>query len=44
MGVDYRPLDGPLPWQSGGTGVWRRSSPGRIKETRAWLESISGRP
>ncbi|MFJ2416213.1 beta-N-acetylhexosaminidase [Streptomyces brevispora] len=41
MGAEYRPLDGPHPWQRGGTGVWQRSSPGRIAETRAWLDSIS---
>ncbi|MFJ2704419.1 beta-N-acetylhexosaminidase [Streptomyces sp. NPDC087428] len=41
MGAEYRPLDGPHPWQTGGTGVWRRTSPGRIAETRAWLDSIS---
>jgi hexosaminidase len=24
IGVDYRPLTGPLPWQQGGTGAFRR--------------------
>lgn len=24
QGVNFRPLDGPLPWQKGGTGHWRR--------------------
>lgn len=27
MGVDYRPLDGPHPWQAGGSGRWARSTP-----------------
>ncbi|MEV7342301.1 beta-N-acetylhexosaminidase [Streptomyces sp. NPDC093544] len=44
MGVEYRPLAGPHPWQTGGTGVWKRSSPGRIAETRKWLDSISNQP
>ncbi|MFD5073637.1 beta-N-acetylhexosaminidase [Streptomyces sp. NPDC058371] len=44
LGVEYRPLAGPHPWQTGGTGVWKRSSPGRIEETRKWLDSISDQP
>lgn len=41
LGVEYRPLDGPHPWQAAGTGVWRRSGPGRIEETKKWVESVS---
>ncbi|TDD54079.1 beta-N-acetylhexosaminidase [Nonomuraea terrae] len=44
LGVEYRPLGGPRPWQTGGTGVWRRSGPGRIEETKKWVESISREP
>ncbi|MEV1173474.1 beta-N-acetylhexosaminidase [Nonomuraea sp. NPDC049784] len=44
LGVEYRPLAGPHPWQTGGTGVWRRSGPGRIEETKKWVESISREP
>ncbi|MEU7692263.1 beta-N-acetylhexosaminidase [Microbispora hainanensis] len=44
MGVGYRPLAGPHPWQTGGTGVWRRSGPGRIEETKKWVESVSREP
>ncbi|MGW5362533.1 beta-N-acetylhexosaminidase [Actinopolymorpha pittospori] len=44
LGVEYRPLDGPHPWQTGGTGVWRRTKPGQIEETKKWVESISREP
>ncbi|GAA4558294.1 beta-N-acetylhexosaminidase [Planotetraspora kaengkrachanensis] len=44
MGVGYRPPAGPHPWQTGGTGVWRRSGPGRIEETKKWVESVSREP
>src|SRR5690606_4913352 len=32
LGVEYRPLTGPRPWQRGGTG-WRRHRPGRVRVT-----------
>ncbi len=44
LGVEYRPLDGPHPWQAGGTGVWRRAREGQIEETKKWVESISHEP
>lgn len=44
LGVAYRPLDGPRPWQRGGTGVWQRTASGTIEETRRWVDSISEEP
>jgi len=44
LGVSFRPLAGPHPWQQGGTGVWRRTSSGTIEATRSWVESISEEP
>jgi hexosaminidase len=44
LGVEYRPLDGPHPWQTGGTGVWRRAQQGQIEETKKWVESVSHEP
>ncbi|GAA2893933.1 beta-N-acetylhexosaminidase [Streptosporangium fragile] len=42
MGVEYRPLDGPRPWQAGGTGR-RRHRPGVIKvdEMMKHLEELT---
>jgi hexosaminidase len=43
-GVEYRPLDGPRPWQQGGTGP-RRHRPGyRIHEITAHLSQIAALP
>jgi hexosaminidase len=43
-GVEYRPLDGPRPWQQGGTGP-RRHRPGyRIHEVTAHLGEIAALP
>lgn len=41
MGVEYRPLSGPKPWQTGGTGVWQRTARGTMDATRKWLDSVS---
>ena len=40
-GVEYRPLAGPLPWQSGGTGDRRRAPGNPIAQVRAHLEELS---
>jgi hexosaminidase len=40
-GLEYRPLDGPRPWQQGGTGP-RRHRPGyRIREMSAHLDELA---
>ncbi len=38
MGVEYRPEDGPLPWQRGGTGLVAGSSAGRPECTPGWTK------
>ncbi|MBG0826551.1 beta-N-acetylhexosaminidase [Planomonospora sp. ID67723] len=42
LGVEYRPLDGPRPWQRGGTG-WRRHRPGvvRVDEAMKHVEELA---
>ncbi|GAA3517348.1 beta-N-acetylhexosaminidase [Actinocatenispora rupis] len=40
-GVEYRPLDGPHPWQAGGTGARRRLPGAEMAKLRGWLEEIS---
>jgi len=41
-GVEYRPLDGPRPWQQGGTGP-RRHRPGyQIQDVTAHLDQLAG--
>jgi hexosaminidase len=43
-GVEYRPLDGPRPWQEGGAGP-RRHRPGyRVAEVVAHLDGIAAAP
>jgi hexosaminidase len=43
-GVEYRPLDGPWPWQQGGSGP-RRHRPGyRIQQVSAHLDQIAAEP
>ncbi len=44
LGVEYRPLDGPRPWQQGGEGVWKRTSTDTIGATRTWVESVADAP
>ncbi|WP_104088646.1 beta-N-acetylhexosaminidase [Arthrobacter sp. GMC3] len=41
LGVEYRPFEGPKPWQAGGTGVWQRTARGTMDATRKWLDSVS---
>nr|BFE84185.1 hypothetical protein GCM10020093_067860 [Planobispora longispora] len=42
LGVEYRPLDGPRPWQRGGSG-WRRHRPGVIdvRESMKHVEELT---
>ncbi|GIJ73768.1 beta-N-acetylhexosaminidase [Virgisporangium ochraceum] len=40
-GCGFRPLDGPLPWQTGGTGRRRRAPGTRIAQVREYLENAS---
>ncbi|GGL48757.1 beta-N-acetylhexosaminidase [Planomonospora parontospora subsp. antibiotica] len=42
LGVEYRPLSGPRPWQRGGTG-WRRHRPGvvRVEEAMKHVEELT---
>ena len=42
-GCGYRPLSGPLPWQSGGTGYRRRDGGTPIARVRERLEQLSER-
>jgi hexosaminidase len=43
-GIEYRPLDGPRPWQQGGTGP-RRHRPGyRIAEVSEHLDQLAATP
>ncbi|KZM33711.1 beta-hexosaminidase [Oerskovia enterophila] len=44
LGVEYRPLEGPHPWQQGGEGVWKRTSTDTIGATRTWVESVADAP
>ncbi len=41
-GCEYRPLDGPHPWQAGGTGARTRVQGARMAEVRERLEATSG--
>ncbi|MFO7631587.1 MAG: beta-N-acetylhexosaminidase [Caldilinea sp.] len=45
-GVNYRPLEGPLPWQTGGTGRKAYQMRFNIKDSLAWLDNWaeSGEP
>jgi hexosaminidase len=40
-GCEYRPLDGPRPWQAGGTGNRRRAPGNPIAQVREHLENLS---
>jgi len=40
-GCRYRPLDGPMPWQAGGTGARRHRERTPIAKVRARLEELS---
>jgi hexosaminidase len=42
-GCRYRPLDGPAPWQAGGTGARRHRERTPIAKVRAHLEELSER-
>lgn len=41
LGVEYRPLDGPHPWQAGGTGDRKHRRDGRMKERAARLDNAA---
>jgi hexosaminidase len=43
-GVEYRPLDGPRPWQEGGAGPRRHRAGYRIAEVVAHLDDIAAAP
>ena len=43
-GVEYRPLDGPRPWQQGGSGPRRHRSGHRIAAIAAHLDEIARQP
>jgi hexosaminidase len=43
-GVEYRPLDGPRPWQEGGTGPRRHRAGYRVAEVIAHLDGLASAP
>jgi hexosaminidase len=43
-GVEYRPLDGPRPWQEGGAGPRRHRAGYRVAEVAAHLHGIAAAP
>jgi len=43
-GVEYRPLDGPRPWQEGGAGPRRHRAGYRVAEVVAHLDGIAAAP
>jgi hexosaminidase len=43
-GVEYRPLDGPRPWQEGGTGPRRHRAGYRVADVVARLDGLATAP
>jgi hexosaminidase len=40
-GLDYRPLDGPRPWQEGGSGSRRHRTGARIQDVAVHLDELA---